>query len=227
MIQFNLLPDVKLAFIKARKLKRLVMVGAASVTSVSLAMVILLFIFVNVAQKKHLSDISKNIVSNENKIKGTKDLDKILTIQNQLNSLTALHDGKPVASRLFGYMNLITPANVSLSALSIDFTSGALTVGGTADALSTVNKFVDTIKFTTYTIDGQTTSKKVFSSTVLSSFAKTTKNSTYSISTIFDPLIFDVNTKLSLTVPKIISTRSETEKPDALFQQQDNVKVSP
>lgn len=59
MIQFNLLPDVKLAFIKARKLKRLVMVGAASVTSVSLAVVILLFIFVNVAQKKHLSDISK------------------------------------------------------------------------------------------------------------------------------------------------------------------------
>ncbi|MEI7521899.1 MAG: hypothetical protein WCJ86_00315 [Candidatus Saccharibacteria bacterium] len=227
MIQFNLLPDVKLAFIKARKLKRLVMVGAASVTTVSLAAVILLFIFVNVAQKKHLSDISKNIASNENKIKGTKDLDKILTIQNQLNSLTALHDGKPVASRLFGYMNLITPANVSLSTLSIDFASGALTVGGTADALSTVNKFVDTIKFTTYTIDGQTTSKKVFSSTVLSSFAKTTKNSTYSVSTIFDPLIFDANTKLSLTVPKVISTRSETEKPDALFQQQDNVKVSP
>jgi hypothetical protein len=90
-----------------------------------------------------------------------------------------------------------------------------------------VNKFVDTIKFTTYTIDGQTTSKKVFSSTVLSGFAKTTKNSTYSVSTIFDPLIFDANTKLSLTVPKVISTRSETEKPDALFQQQDNVKVSP
>ena len=62
---------------------------------------------------------------------------------------------------------------------------------------------------------------------MLSTFAKDEKKSTYTIETVFDARIFDSNISLLWSVPNIISTRSETEKPTALFQQNDNVKAKP
>lgn len=227
MIQFNLLPDVKLAFIKARRFKRLVIIVTSMVSALSVTAVIFLFVFVNVAQKKHISDINKNIQSNDKKLSAVNDLDKILTIQNQLNSLTALHDQKPETAKLFGYINQITPAQVSLSNLQINFTTKVLKISGDADTLSTVNKFVDTLKFTTFRIANQTIDNHVFSSTVLSNFAKDEKKSTYTIETVFDTRIFDSNISLLWSVPNIISTRSETEKPAALFQQSESIKAKP
>ena len=227
MIQFNLLPDVKLAFIKARRFKRLIIIATSMTSALAMTVVIFLFVFVNVAQKKHISDINKNIKSNDDKLNAVNDLNKILTIQNQLNSLTALHDQKPETAKLFDYINRITPAQVSLSSLQINFTTKILKISGDADTLSTVNKFVDTLKFTTYRTANQTIDNQVFSSTVLSTFAKDEKKSTYTIETVFDARIFDSNISLLWSVPNIISTRSETEKPTALFQQNDNVKAKP
>jgi hypothetical protein len=51
-------------------------------------------------QKKHLSDLNKDIAAESKQLKRKPDIDKILTVQNQLDILTALHAGKPAASRL-------------------------------------------------------------------------------------------------------------------------------
>ena len=144
MIQFNLLPDVKLQYIKSQRTKRLVMVVSLVAAAVSITLVTVLFLTVQVAQKKHLTDLSGDIAKQTKTLNSTEDLNKILTIQNQLNSLTTLHQKKPVASRLFGYIQQVTPVQASIAKLDIDFSLNTLTISGSADTLLVANQFADT-----------------------------------------------------------------------------------
>lgn len=223
MIQFNLLPDVKLEFVKTRRIKRVVTTVAIGIGASTMTIFILLLVVVNVFQSKHLNDLSKDIKRDSSELANTKDLNKVLTIQNQLNSLPELHNNKPVTSRLLGYVTQITPDKVSISQLAVDYELNTLVFTGDADMLSTVNKFIDTMKFTNYQVKDSTEQKKAFSEVVLTSFSLAEANSkaksaSYSASLKFDPVIFNSAQDIQLIVPKVITTRSETEKPTDLFQ---------
>jgi Tfp pilus assembly protein PilN len=225
MIQFNLLPDIKVEFIKARRSKRMVLLVSAGVTAVSLVVFVSLFMVVNVLQTKHISDLNKDIKRYTGTLNAIPDLTKILTVQNQLTSLTGLHDQKPISSRAIDYLGQLTPAQATISNVNLDFNAGTVTLTGNADAISTVNKYVDTLKFTNYTVTDSTETKKAFSDVVLSSFSTNSKGGvTYQITFAFDPVIFNGTKTVKLVVPKIISTRSETEKPSDLFQQTNPAK---
>jgi len=224
MIQFNLLPDVKVEYIKARRSKRMVLLIASGVAAVSLAMFLILFSVVNLFQTKHISDLNKDIKTNTATLQAVPDLNKILTVQNQLSNLTGLHEKKPSTSRLVDFLGQITPAQATIASAKFDYLSSSISVSGNADALSTVNKYADTLKFTDYTVANQAGTKKAFSEVVLSGFATTDKGVSYQISFKFDPVIFDGTKQVALVVPKIISTRSETEKPSDLFQQTNTTK---
>lgn len=218
MIQFNLLPDVKLAYIRTHQTKRLVTLVAISVTALAVGLTMLLFVVVNVLQKRTLSNLDKDIKKYSADLKNTPDVNKVLTIQNQLNSLPGLHEKKVVATRLFDYLTKLTPIQASIADFDIDFTTNTISFNGRADNLSVVNKFADTLKFTTYTVKDSNQSSKAFSEVVLSNFSRADKTQ-YQLDAKFDPTIFDVNTEVELSVPNIISTRSATEKPSELFQQ--------
>jgi hypothetical protein len=236
MIQFNLLPDVKQAFIKAQRLKRMVIVVSVAVASFSIFITTMLFMVVNVYQKVQLDSLSDTIKRDSNKLKETKDLDKILTIQNQLNHLTALHEAKPSTSRIKDYISAVTPQQVSyakieLSVLPDDYT---IEFTGAADSLRTVNQFIDTLKFTKYTVmkeveqadkttklekDDSFEEKNAFSDVVLDTFGRDDKGASFKITLKYDPTIFDNKIKIVLDVPNVITTRSVTEKPSLdLFQ---------
>ncbi len=221
MIQLNLLPDIKQEFIKVRRIKRLVMSFSVLLAAISFVIFVVLILIVMVAQKNDIRNIDKDIVKQSAELKGTPNLDQILTVQNQLNSLPALNSQKPATSRLFGYVKQVTPNNVNITSLDIDYTLHTVTFTGTADSADTINVFVDTLKFTTYDIvasDSSKSSGKAFSSVVLTSFDRTKTQATYTITFAFDPLIFDNTNTTTLVVPNIISTRSEVDKPKALFQ---------
>jgi len=226
MIQFNLLPDVKLEYIKARRTKHLVMLVSLMAASVTVAITVILFLAVNVVQKEHLGNLSDDIQSKGDHLKNEQDIDKILAVQSQLNSLNGLHDGKPAADRLGTYLAQITPNEVSVSELSVDFTAHTMTFDGTAKAIKNVNEFIDTMKFTTYNANGET--KDAFSTVVLASFNRTDNKESdpaaYQITLAFDPVIFDIKQDIKLQVPKKITTRSVTERPDPLFQQQSDAE---
>src|SRR5688500_12274286 len=119
MIQFNLLPDVKLEYIKAKRTKRMVVSISAITNIVSLGIVVLLFFLVNVVQKQHLSNLSEDIRRDSKKLENVEDISKILTIQNQLLSLEDAHNDKPVVSRLQKYIEQVTPNNVSIADLEV------------------------------------------------------------------------------------------------------------
>jgi Tfp pilus assembly protein PilN len=221
MIQFNLLPDIKLEYVKSERTKRVVVAASVLVSAGALFLLILMFLVVNVFQKKHMSDVNKDIKSYSTTLQNTKDLAKILTVQNQLQSLPNLHEQKPVTSRLFGYLSQVVSAQVNIAKLEVDFDANTMTFTGTADSLNSVNTFVDTLKFTTYeTEDGSITGKSAFTSVVLSEFTRTSdKGASYTITLNFSPDIFDVSKDVKLVVPPgKITTRSETEKPNDLFQ---------
>lgn len=218
MIQFNLLPDVKLEYIKARRTKRFALFVASSIAGTLLTVTVLLFMVVNVFQGKHLSDLNRDIKRDSTALQQTPDINKILTIQSQLASLPALHNNKPVASRLFNYLTELTPAKLSIAELDVDFDQTTMSFTGGADALSTINKFVDTLKFTTYKVGQDPLETRAFSNVVLTTFGRDDKGATYQVDLKFDPAVFDTAKAIKLVVPRIITTRSETEKPSDLFQ---------
>jgi len=223
MIQLNLLPDVKLEYIKAQRSRRLVISSAVIVSLVAIGLLVIL-LSVSGLQKKHISDLTKDIASQSHQLQQKPQVDKILTVQNQLESLTALHAGKPAASQLFSYLNQVTPTQVNITSFNVDFTVQTMTITGTADALSSVNKYVDTLKFTKYTTDASDASTTAFNNVVLTSFGlssgshDTTQAATYTVNLAYDPKIFDITQKVSLDVPNLVTTRSNVDQPGDLFK---------
>lgn len=219
MVQFNLLPDVKVDYMKSEKTKRLIMVSAFTLTGLAIFLVVLIFLIVNVFQKNHLSNLDADVKDKTAELRAVPDLDKVLTVQNQLDALSDLHQQKPATSRLAGYLTRITPKEAKISEVSLDYENSTLSIGGSADSLQAINKFADVIKFADYK-EGDTT-EKAFSEVVLSNFGVGETNAdgrnTYTLQFKFDPVIFDNTKKVELVVPNIISTRSVTESPD-LFE---------
>lgn len=215
MIQFNLLPDVKLQFIKARRTKRMMEFISVIVIAAALLVLGIMMVSVNVVQKKSLHDLDGDIRRYSSQLKAIPDLDKILTVQNQLNTLPELHSQKAVASRLFNYLSQLTPAQATISKLDIDFTQYTLTISGEAPALDVVNTYTDTLKATTYTTEDNKVATHAFNSVVLSSFGRDSRSATYTITANFDPAIFSGASKVTLKVPA-----GATVDPSALFQKQ-------
>jgi len=229
MIQLNLLPDVKIEFLRTTRNKRLVIGVSIVVIVVSVAVLLLMVSIAYGFQKKNLSDLNKDISTYNAQLKNTPNLDRILTIQSQLNSLTALHETKADGTRLFPFLTQLTPAAASISQLDLDVPTTTMTIQGTATSLDVANTYIDTLKFTTYqqvtadgTADGE--AKKAFSNVVLKSFSRSDTGASYTITCLYDAKIFDNTSAVKLTVPKIISSRSLTEQPTDLFKTTDKVE---
>ena len=223
MIQVNLLPKVKLDYVKTTRNKRVTMLVAFLSAAAAIAILVSLFVVVNVIQKKYSSDLSRDIDAETAKLQSINDLDKILTIQNQLESLGPLHEEKPVASRLLSYIEKLTPNNVAINEFNINFEEFTIEIIGEADTLKNVNEYVDTIKFTNYVVSEGQEPLPAFSEVVLSEFSKDEEGATYEITANFDQAIFASSDDVKLEVPKNkITTRSETSKPSDLFKESSN-----
>ena len=219
MIQFNLLPDVKFEYVKTQRTKRLIFLSAAGITGASLALFIIMLVTVQVVQKQHIKNIDKEITDNSNTLKNAKELDKVLTIQNQLNALVDLHEGKHFTSKIYEFLNQVTPVNCNLNKVSINFASNILTLDGTVnksvqDKAASVNKFADTLKFTKFTTKDSKEPKDAFQSVVVSQFTYGDTAVSYGFTITFDPALFNIKNVATLDVPQnLITTRSYTEQP--------------
>lgn len=222
MIQLNLLPDVKMEYIKAQRTRNMVLSSAIIIALGSVALLVLLLI-VGGLQKKHINDLSKDIKSNTANLQKKQDINKILTVQNQLQSLTALHKAKPSAANLFSYLNSATPVQSSISGFKIDFAQQTMEITGTADSLSSVNKHIDTLKFIRFAEEDNNDDKgqPAFSNVVMSSFALASGGGkdavSYTITMSYDPAIFDTTKKVQLSIPNTVTTRAQINSVDGLF----------
>ena len=196
MIQLNLLPDIKKEYIKAQRTKRTIITIAFIASGISVAIVFLLFTAVYVVQNQALANINKEVEENIAKLQGIEELDKILTIQNQLSALPQLHEEKPQSERLFEYLSIATPNTVELTESTLSYTgegieadvdfedegdgeggSGSIEVTGVANDFKSLNTFVDSLKFATYKAyekdnDEEPTKNNAFGAVVISSSDK-------------------------------------------------------
>jgi hypothetical protein len=231
MIQINLLPDVKKEHLKAVRQKRTIISAAFIISGVFLGIVVLLAVAVFGIQKQTIASLSGDIDQDVATLKSTPDLDKILTIQNQLTALPGLHDSRPAATNLFDYLSIITPQEVKLASTKVSFVSGEtanMEISGSTDTFKDANRFVDIIKNATYEYQDPATGEKktgpAFSNVVLKTISKSdSQNSasqtSFTVVFAYDPEIFNIkNQDIKLTVPSITSSVSSTERPSVNTQ---------
>jgi hypothetical protein len=211
MIQFNLLPDVKIEYIKAQRLKRTVMGISLIASAAALVVFISLLMSVHVFQKKNMSDLSKDIASRSKELRQTPNLSKMLTVQSQLNSLTGLHDQKNATSRMFTFMNQLTPKDASISQFKLDMETQTVSITGDAASLDTVNLFVDSIKLTKYSSADDSEAKQAFSNVVLTSFNRDEKKATFTIDFAVDTAIFNNASDVTLQVNGAAVSNTEAQ----------------
>jgi hypothetical protein len=209
MIQFNLLPDVKLEYIKTERTKRTVIGFSVLASAVASALLIFLVLTVDVAQKAYISGLTNEIKDKGRSLQATPNLSKMLTVQNQLTQLKGLHEIKPATSRMFDFLNQVTPTSVSITQMTLDVPSKTVVITGNAATIESVNAFVDGLKFTTYaTKDGSATDNNAFDAVVLTSFNRNDKNATYTINMNVDTVIFDNTQDVTLKVNNTASAKA-------------------
>jgi uncharacterized protein YoxC len=230
MIQFNLLPNVKMQYLKVRRTKRIVIGVSLLAMAVAIVVMLVLVSVVELAQKKHLSDLNNDIQKYSQQLKSTPHLNKTLTVQNQLKSLPDLHSQKPAATRLFGYLNKITPAAASISQLKVDFEKHTFSISGNAHSLDSVNTFADILKNAKFQETGKNANspskQAAFSKVVLSQFSRSTSGATYTITCDFEPDIFDNSKQIKLQVPDSGATRALLHQSHNLFKQKSGAPKS-
>ena len=223
MVEFNLLPDIKIQYLKTKRLKRSTISLSIILSIVFLVIFGFLFSLTNFIQKYEINNLNTKIINYSHQIKSNTNLNKVLTIQNQLNSLPTLDSQAPATSRIFSFMSQLTPVNATISDLNINYSNSTMTITGGADSLSTVNQFIDTLKFTKYQAP-TVKSALAFSAIILSSFSYSSSSSsstvpaTYSITLNFDPTIFNNSDNVTLNVPSQVTTRSILNQPINLFK---------
>lgn len=213
-VQFNLIPDIKYEYLKAKRLERTIV--SATVVAVIICVVLLaaLIFEADFRQKHNLSNLSSEITTSSQKVKSINGLDKIITIQNQLESLPALYEQDPSSSRIFNYISQLTPPEVTVGDLTLNLTAGSagtssggtpdtMEIQGQAPTLSNVNAYTDALKEATYSDKTAGTSNvPAFSDVVLSSFSMGNQGATYTINLNFDPTLFKTDDTIALSVPK-------------------------
>jgi uncharacterized protein YoxC len=221
-VQFNLLPDVKLSYIKAQRTRNLVISISFLVSAAAFVIFLIMLLTVDVVQKKQLSDANKSIKSASSQLQNITGLNQVLTIQNQLSALSTINKTKNITSRVFTFLPQVTPSRVSIGQVSADYTTKTMQLNGTADSQASVNVFVDTLKFATYKIGDQDSEHSAFPSVILNSFSISTGKSSYSMTIQFDPLLFSNSDSQvpKLSIKNQVTTQSVLGNPANLFNGQ-------
>ncbi len=198
MSQINLLPDVKREYLKAQQMKRAFTVVSVLITVAVVSALILLFIFVQFGQPRHIKNVQTDINASISKLKPTKDAVKIVTVQGVLEQIPGLEDKEPTTSRLFSYLGGFTPQGVSYAEVRLDLAANTLTLSGQSTNLEEANVLANNLKSAkfSYKKDDQKQIIPPFKNIVFSSLGKTEqsengKNVSFQLSFEIDQLLFD------------------------------------
>ncbi len=222
MISLNLLPDIKKEYLKSQRMKQLFVTGAFLISMVAIGSVLLMSTYVFGVQKLTIANEQSSIDANIAVLADTEDLDKILTVKNQLESLPSLHESKVAVSRLFDFIKVLTPDSITLNEVKVDFENQSIAIKGTGDDFKSINTYVDSLKNASFIYNGNEDSTMAFSSVVLDTIAvsKNEESSSFKLVLDYETTIFSNYIEgLKLTVPNITSTQSETERPKSIFQE--------
>lgn len=153
MISLNLLPDVKKDLLRVRRERNLVVSISVVVVGASIGVLLLLSgtLGVLIGAKALMENGIKNDEQTIKQAQKKKQLDKYITVQNQLKQIGKLKSDQQVYSRLMDYLTQLNPAapnNVQISSAKIEAPAGSS--GDTSSSSSSSDGI-------TMTIEGKTT----------------------------------------------------------------------
>lgn len=164
MISLNLLPDIKKDLLKARRERNLAV--SVSILAAGIAVGAVVILGGTLGTLTIIKNVTENsIKSSEAKIKDAQDkreLNKYLTVQNQLAQIGDLKGQQQIYSRLLGYLTNLNPAapnNVTLqtvtlsdaenrsgAAAKLDDSGTALVMEGTASSFKALETYQNTLQ---------------------------------------------------------------------------------
>ncbi|MGV9002049.1 MAG: hypothetical protein ACOH18_03815 [Candidatus Saccharimonadaceae bacterium] len=162
MIEINLIPDVKQELLRAQHARAVVISSSILASIVAVGLVVLLLVYIFGVQGFRGIYLDGQIDTKGKQFSSVQDLTKILTIQNQLKTITSLNDQKNMDSRVFDLIAAITPQNGSSVAFS------QITLGTSADEAA-ASADAGTVTTGKIHLEGQTAgydSMEVFKKTV-------------------------------------------------------------
>lgn len=226
MIQLNLLPDVKKEYIHAERMKTKVIGIAIMVTLGAAGLSIVLASIVYAVQPGLIGLKTKDIKSKSEQLRSVEDIEKYLTIQNQLRVLPELHNDKALYSQLLDYLKVLNPAppnNVRLTSLQVDYENKSIFFNGTTNGFEAFTVFQDTLRNAELTYkgaDGSESKGKLFADRGVRIQNQALSNALgkqeliFSIEAKYSDIAFNpMYTSTKVTVPNIKTTQSITGTP--------------
>ena len=134
MIEINLIPDVKREFLRTKSMRNFIITVSVFVSAgvVGLALVLGLILSGQLVAEA----VQSNSIKNEGKtLTSIEDLNKTVTIQQQLTKIEQQQTSKAVNSRLFDVMTAINPPapnDIRIALLKMDPNEKTITVEGSA-----------------------------------------------------------------------------------------------
>lgn len=134
MIEINLIPDVKREYLKTRALRNAVISTSILIGVVIVGLAVVLGLIFG-GQLVTESVQNGTIKSDGEKLMAIEDIDKVVTIQNQLGSIDGQHSSKAIDSRLFDVIAAINPPapnNAVISTIRLNPGDKSVTIEGSA-----------------------------------------------------------------------------------------------
>lgn len=122
MIEINLIPDVKQELLRAQRTRSAVISISIFTSFIALGVVVLLLGYMYGVQWARGAYLDTQITDKGKELTKVDDLSQILTIQNQLATITKLNDSKNMSSRIFEVISAVTPPEsnaVSFSQITV------------------------------------------------------------------------------------------------------------
>jgi hypothetical protein len=148
MIEINLIPDVKQELLRAQSMRAAVISGAILTSIIAGAVVALLALYIYGVQTVRSGIVSDEIDKQYKTLSEVKDLPKVLTIQNQLATMSELNSNKKIDSRIFSVVSAVVPPapnEVQISQIDINSADSIISFEGQTRAYDSMEVFKKTI----------------------------------------------------------------------------------
>jgi hypothetical protein len=229
MIELNLLPDVKKEFISAQRTRNTVISLSILVTIAAGAVTLILALSVYGGQNAYMALQSTNIKKKAAELQKKPEINKYLTVQNQLKNIDSLHSSKEIYSQLFGYLQSLNPAapnNIALSSVKVAKDDSSIELMGSVRDFAALTVFKTTLESASLKYnegDSQdTTTTKLFDSVTLAEAGlKNTESGAvvnFTIRLAYPEVIFAPTTKSpQVIVPSKITSDADRNAPTEIF----------
>ncbi|MDO4508281.1 MAG: hypothetical protein Q4B65_02795, partial [Candidatus Saccharibacteria bacterium] len=143
--EINLVPDIKNEMIKALKLRNLIFFICIIVASASVG-VSIIFASSAAIQQASADGKKETIKLLSEKINSYDDLDRFLTIRDQLGNISEISEKKQLLSRIFGVLSALLPSGpdqIMISEMNVDLSTEMPTISFDAQANAGAEPFID------------------------------------------------------------------------------------